>query len=34
MDLQAKTELNIIQAVPFFMVTNMEASLQIGRAHV
>ena len=28
MDLQAKTELNIIQAVPFFMVTNMEASLR------
>jgi lactoylglutathione lyase len=28
MDLQAKTEPNIIQAVPFFMVTDMEASLR------
>jgi lactoylglutathione lyase len=28
MDLQAKPEPNIIQAIPFFMVTNIEASLR------
>ena len=28
MDLQTETEPNIIQAVPFFMVTDMEASLR------
>ena len=28
MDLQPKTESNVMQAVPFFMITDMEASLR------